>query len=427
MSDIFISYKRDEQGVARTLANALETFGWDVWWDPDLQAGEDFEDTIEAALADAGCVIVLWSEGSVASSFVKDEARYARDHDKLVPVRIEDVTLPFRFRGIQTVELIDWDGDQELPAFLKLIRDITAIVGPPPSPAIPDVEDPGPDIAGERNAEREPDPAGPASIERSSPPGRGPFTRPVTWAVIVVLAAMLSAAAWFARDQFGRSSATDALADEWTSDGLPFCLQAIDGRYPIDRDAQSEIRLDDFGVFFGPGGKIDAFLDLIDSVDEPISLAADAKQQFDRAGVIQRAFFRSGSPVPSTSFELSPVRMDATIMRFTLDLAGQKISYAHGPRYARTLEWPGPADTSGVRMQVELRNDQSTQIEPGLWGWFRALDAATVSESNLPEQFELSFDIGGHSVVYEMTARSAYNPFLMSELGAFRCPRDVFE
>jgi TIR domain len=37
MSDIFISYKREEQPIARKLADALEKEGWSVWWDPKLR------------------------------------------------------------------------------------------------------------------------------------------------------------------------------------------------------------------------------------------------------------------------------------------------------------------------------------------------------------------------------------------------------
>jgi hypothetical protein len=47
MSDIFISYKREEQATARKLASALENEGWTVWWDPKLRAGENFDDAIE--------------------------------------------------------------------------------------------------------------------------------------------------------------------------------------------------------------------------------------------------------------------------------------------------------------------------------------------------------------------------------------------
>ena len=46
MSDIFISYKREEQPIARKLADALESEGWTVWWDPKLRAGERFESSL---------------------------------------------------------------------------------------------------------------------------------------------------------------------------------------------------------------------------------------------------------------------------------------------------------------------------------------------------------------------------------------------
>jgi hypothetical protein len=32
---IHINYKREEQATARKLANALESEGWTVWWNPE--------------------------------------------------------------------------------------------------------------------------------------------------------------------------------------------------------------------------------------------------------------------------------------------------------------------------------------------------------------------------------------------------------
>ena len=80
MSDIFISYKREEQPQARKLANALEREGWTVWWDPKLRAGDDFDKIIEAVLNESRCVIVLWSEKSLASDYVRAEASEAMEH-----------------------------------------------------------------------------------------------------------------------------------------------------------------------------------------------------------------------------------------------------------------------------------------------------------------------------------------------------------
>ena len=133
MSDIFISYKREEQATARKLANALEKEGWSVWWDPKLRAGEHFDDVIEKALNEAKCVIVMWSERSVQSRYVRDEATYALDRDKLVPVAIENVSLPFRFRGVQTLSLLGWDGSKDFSEFRRLVEDISTILGTSPT------------------------------------------------------------------------------------------------------------------------------------------------------------------------------------------------------------------------------------------------------------------------------------------------------
>lgn len=132
MSDIFISYKREEQSVARMLADALESKGWSVWWDPKLRAGEHFDDVIENALTDAKCVIVLWSQRSIKSRYIKDEASDALKRKKLVPVAIQKVEPPFRFAGLHTVQLLDWDGAESLPEFQKLVADIGSVVDQAP-------------------------------------------------------------------------------------------------------------------------------------------------------------------------------------------------------------------------------------------------------------------------------------------------------
>jgi polar amino acid transport system substrate-binding protein len=133
MSDIFISYKREEQPVARKLADGLQKKGWSVWWDPEVRAGERFDDVIEKALIESKCVVVLWSKLSVNSQNVKDEATYALNRDKLVPIVIEELELPFRFERINTGQLIDWDGSDNFPGFQKLLDDIVSILGEPPA------------------------------------------------------------------------------------------------------------------------------------------------------------------------------------------------------------------------------------------------------------------------------------------------------
>jgi len=129
MSDIFISYKREEQPTARKLANALESEGWTVWWDPRLRAGERFNDVIENALKESKCVVVMWSKRSVESQYVKDEATYALERKKLIPIKIEEVGLPFRFEGLHTPSLIGWHGSNDFSEFRRLVEDISTVLG----------------------------------------------------------------------------------------------------------------------------------------------------------------------------------------------------------------------------------------------------------------------------------------------------------
>ncbi len=65
--DIFLSYNREDQGVARRFAEEFEREGFEVWWDATLRSGEAYDEVMEAALRTAKAVVVLWSNQSVVS------------------------------------------------------------------------------------------------------------------------------------------------------------------------------------------------------------------------------------------------------------------------------------------------------------------------------------------------------------------------
>jgi hypothetical protein len=75
MADIFISYAREDSAKARVLAAALESFGWEVWWDRKIPIGRSFHELIEKAITESSCVVVLWSRFSVSSDWVRNETR----------------------------------------------------------------------------------------------------------------------------------------------------------------------------------------------------------------------------------------------------------------------------------------------------------------------------------------------------------------
>ena len=131
MSDIFISYAREDLDRARRLASALESRGWSVWWDRRIVAGQTFDQTIERELESARSVVVLWSKDSIESEWTKNEATVAAERNVLVPALLDDVRIPLEFRRKQTANLIDWDGDASHEGFQALCEGIAGRIGAP--------------------------------------------------------------------------------------------------------------------------------------------------------------------------------------------------------------------------------------------------------------------------------------------------------
>src|SRR6516225_10175074 len=132
MSDIFISYAREDQPWAEMLAQTLEGRGWSTFWDRTIPIGKTWRETIGSELDGARCVIVLWSKTSIDSGWVQEEADDAKRRGVLVPILIENIQPPIGFRSIQAAHLENWDGTEPTQAFRRLIADIAALIGLPP-------------------------------------------------------------------------------------------------------------------------------------------------------------------------------------------------------------------------------------------------------------------------------------------------------
>lgn len=140
--DVFLSYAREDRERAHQVANVLEESGWSVWWDRKIVAGEAFDQTIERQLESARCVVVLWSEASVGSEWVKNEAAAAAERQVLVPALIDDVKIPLEFRRRQMANLVGWDGDTAHEGFQALREGVArrlgaAAVSPAPQSSSP--------------------------------------------------------------------------------------------------------------------------------------------------------------------------------------------------------------------------------------------------------------------------------------------------
>lgn len=117
-AEILISYARADRPVAEDVARLLEAERYSVWWDRELAAGDEFSEVIERTLDSAKAVIVLWSETSRKSLWVRDEAAVGRDRNRLIPIALDSSQPPLGFRQIHTVTIEDVRGNPRIRAAL---------------------------------------------------------------------------------------------------------------------------------------------------------------------------------------------------------------------------------------------------------------------------------------------------------------------
>lgn len=125
------AYARADHDQAASIARALNLAGFTVFWDINLAAGASWANVIEKELNSAAVVIVLWSARSVTSDWVRVEADFALRQQKLVPVLLDDVSLPLGFSQIQAADLRGWDGSPDDPGFDVLLQAVVHIAEPP--------------------------------------------------------------------------------------------------------------------------------------------------------------------------------------------------------------------------------------------------------------------------------------------------------
>jgi formylglycine-generating enzyme len=133
VSDIFLSYAREDLEKARLLASALEKQGWSVFWDRNsILSGEDFHEIIEQEINQTSCMIVGWSKASKKSDWVRGEATVGRERRILLPVLFEQVTPPVPFLSLHAEDFSTWHGNSNAQEFSALCLALKKRLATPP-------------------------------------------------------------------------------------------------------------------------------------------------------------------------------------------------------------------------------------------------------------------------------------------------------
>lgn len=91
MANVFLSYSRQDQGVAELIATEIERKGASVFKDTALVAGDEMQHQIEDSIGSADVVVVLLSENVERSKWVQSELVNALEQKKrIIPVLLGD-------------------------------------------------------------------------------------------------------------------------------------------------------------------------------------------------------------------------------------------------------------------------------------------------------------------------------------------------
>jgi type VI secretion system protein ImpL len=261
-----------------------------------------------------------------------------------------------------------------------------------------------------------------------------------------------------------KGQARGDLDRQWDSKVLPFCKQALDGRYPVQKGAAADITIDDFARLFAPNGLIDAFFNtslrpFVDTTRDPwtlrntrdVAVSADSLAEFQRAARIRDMFFGTGT-APVLKFEITPVSIDSNASKAILSIDGQEVAFDGVSRHTISVQWPGPggerqstvtfaekppppapatAQPANATQTAAASTPAPTTPAPppppaitktGPWSFFRLLDSGSLTKLGGTDRFRVSFSADGHAATYEIHAGSVVNPLSSNELAKFKCP-----
>jgi hypothetical protein len=190
MTDVYLSYAREDRESVRLLSEMLQFEGWDVWMDPSDPSAATSA-AIDMKLGSAGAILVLWSGYSRHSEYVRSEAATGLYKNKLIQVSLDGLGAPGPFDQVSVLQLRGWAGERDHPEWRRITEAVRLYSGAPGS-ARP--------VAQRRVA------SGPAYLEPR---------RQIAWGPIIAAGVLVAGGAgiWMA-DPFGWRSTRTAVAAE---------------------------------------------------------------------------------------------------------------------------------------------------------------------------------------------------------------------
>ncbi|HEV7660442.1 MAG TPA: toll/interleukin-1 receptor domain-containing protein [Allosphingosinicella sp.] len=145
MAQVFISYQKRDRALVERVRDGLAAVGLTIWWDDDVTPRDQWDRILEREIEAADHVLVLWTENSIDSKWVRTEVAWTSEHKPgtLVQARFDDARIPMVAYLTQYIDL-DRDEPAASPGWPKLLEWLgrpqpkpERIVPAPPPPAPP--------------------------------------------------------------------------------------------------------------------------------------------------------------------------------------------------------------------------------------------------------------------------------------------------
>jgi hypothetical protein len=136
MSNVFVSYAREDTARAGELVRRLSRLGHQVWSDDALRGGQSWWDEILAQIAGCDVFLAMVSPASLNSVACQRERQYAHDLGKpILPVAVERMTQAMP-RELSLRQVVDYSSPGEDAAY-ALFGALKALPPPPPPEPLP--------------------------------------------------------------------------------------------------------------------------------------------------------------------------------------------------------------------------------------------------------------------------------------------------
>jgi len=141
MANIFLSYHRRSEKVAKALASDLQALSHSVWFDQELSGGQIWWDQILASVRECDVFVFVLDPESLKSEACKREYGYAANLGKpvLPVVMAEGVSINRLPPALSKIQFVDY-GVQDRDTAFRLARALTSV--PPPGPLPDPLPDP---------------------------------------------------------------------------------------------------------------------------------------------------------------------------------------------------------------------------------------------------------------------------------------------